>query len=53
MEKHLKNIGELELDERTDLPRLLKDTLGQVFNKILKLIIAQILVLISESEIQI
>merc|ERR1712135_156298 len=27
MERHLKNIGELELDERTDLPYLLQDTL--------------------------
>jgi len=34
MERHLKNIGELELDERTDLPYLLQDTLGQVLNKI-------------------
>ena len=45
MEKHEKNIGELTLDQRVNLPQLLDDTLAPVFNKILYLIIILILIL--------
>ena len=46
MEKHEKDIGELTLDQRVNLPHLLNDTLAPVFNKILNLIIILILILI-------
>ena len=49
MEKHEQNIGELAMGQRIYLPHLLQDTLGRVFIKFFKLIIAQILILISEN----
>ena len=46
MEKHEKNIEELELDQRIYLPQLLKDVLGLVFTMIGNPIIFLILILI-------
>ena len=52
MEKHERNIGELNLDQKIYLPNLLQDTLGPVFYKFLNRTITKIFISIQKIKIK-